>query len=168
MPTVAETLREAREAQNLSVHDVANKTKIKTEHVRALDDGNYNVFSAPVFIRGFVRSYGRMLKVDETVLMSTLEAELAGNEKFSEPPPLTRKSRGSLDYLMLRLSQVNWRWVLPLIGLATLTLLVLFGYQAWKRHQIRDPLEHLGPGRYTPSEEASGLYLPVPNEPAQE
>lgn len=164
MPTVAETLRSARETQHLSVQDVANKTKIKTEHVRALDEGNYDVFSAPVFIRGFVRSYGRMLKLDEAALMKSLETELSGNERFSEPPPLTNKRRSTLDYVMLRLSLVNWRWVLPLIGLLLLVLILFFGFRAWKSHQNSDPLEQLGPGRYVPAEDQSGLFLPVPDQ----
>ena len=56
MSTVAEQLREAREAQNLTVYQVAEITKIRTDHIRALDEGNYDVFSAPVYIRGSVRS----------------------------------------------------------------------------------------------------------------
>ncbi|MGH7954054.1 MAG: helix-turn-helix domain-containing protein, partial [Limisphaerales bacterium] len=50
MPTVAEQLRAAREVQKLTIHQVAEKTKIRTDHVRALEDGNFSVFSAPVYI----------------------------------------------------------------------------------------------------------------------
>ena len=64
MPTVAEQLRAAREAQGLTVYQVADATKIKTDHVRALDEGNFDVFSAPVFIRGFVRTYATLLHLE--------------------------------------------------------------------------------------------------------
>jgi cytoskeletal protein RodZ len=43
MSTVAEQLRQAREAQNLSVYQVAEITKIRTDHIRALDEGNFDV-----------------------------------------------------------------------------------------------------------------------------
>ena len=36
MPTVAEQLRTAREAQGLTVYQVAEITKIRTDHIRAL------------------------------------------------------------------------------------------------------------------------------------
>src|SRR5258705_11311017 len=39
MATVAEQLRRAREAQNLNVYQVAEITKIKTDHIRALESG---------------------------------------------------------------------------------------------------------------------------------
>src|SRR5436305_15056038 len=57
MLTVADQLRTAREAKNLTVYQIADLTKIRTDHIRALDEGNYDVFSAPVYIRGSVRAY---------------------------------------------------------------------------------------------------------------
>ena len=64
MPTVAEQLRQAREEQKLNIYQVAEITKIKTDHIRALESGSYDSFSAPVYIRGFVRSYAKVLKLD--------------------------------------------------------------------------------------------------------
>src|SRR6185436_18038695 len=57
MATVGEQLRQAREKQKLTVQNVSEKTKIRTDHISALEEGNFDVFSAPVYIRGFVRSY---------------------------------------------------------------------------------------------------------------
>src|SRR5258708_25108064 len=57
MSTVAEQLQLAREAKSLSVHQVAEVTKMRTDHNCALEEGNFNVFSAPVYIKGFVRTY---------------------------------------------------------------------------------------------------------------
>ena len=42
MSTVAEQLRTAREAKNLTVQQVADVTKIRTDHVRALEEGDFN------------------------------------------------------------------------------------------------------------------------------
>ena len=64
MPTVSEQLRLAREQQHLDVYQVAEVTKIKTDHIRALESGTFDVFPAPVYIRGFVRTYAGMLKLD--------------------------------------------------------------------------------------------------------
>ena len=57
MASVAEQLRAAREAKNLTVSQVAETTKIRGDHIRALEEGNYNVFVAPVYSRGFIRTY---------------------------------------------------------------------------------------------------------------
>ena len=62
MLTVAEQLRRAREEQKLTVYQVAEITKIKTDHIRALESGAWENFSAPVYIRGFVRTCATLLK----------------------------------------------------------------------------------------------------------
>src|SRR4051794_13172396 len=109
MSTVAEKLRQAREAKNLTVHQLAEITKIRTDHIRALEEGNFNVFSAPVYIRGFVRTCATLLKLDVGQTMAALDAELGQTEKFAEPPPLMDQPKGVLDFVMLQLSKVDWR-----------------------------------------------------------
>ena len=104
MPTVAEQLRLAREKQSLTIHQVAEHTKIRTDHIRALEEGNYDVFSAPVYIRGFTRSYATMLKLDAAAVIAVLDQELAQTTKFREHPKLMGESKGFLDFVMLQLS----------------------------------------------------------------
>src|SRR3989441_4247142 len=104
MATVSEQLRLAREAQQLDIYQVAEITKIKTDHIRALESGNFDMFSAPVYIRGFVRTYATMLKLDVPRLLVDLEAELSRSERFRDPPPLTNTPRSPLDFLMLQLT----------------------------------------------------------------
>src|ERR1019366_6155615 len=102
MSTVAEQLRQAREAQNLTEQRIVEITKIPTDHLRALEEGNYDMFSAPVYIRGFVRGYAKLLKLDVPQIMAALDTELAQTTKFAEPPPLTERPRGTVDFLMLQ------------------------------------------------------------------
>ena len=50
MPTVAEQLRQGREQRKLDVYQVAEITKIKTDHIRALEENNFNCFTAPAIV----------------------------------------------------------------------------------------------------------------------
>ena len=75
MATVAEQLRTAREAKNLTVHQIADVTKIRTDHLRALEEGNFDIFVAPVYIKGFVRSYAMLLKLNVPQVMADLDGE---------------------------------------------------------------------------------------------
>src|SRR5437867_12313506 len=109
MSSVSEQLRQARQAQNLSVDQVAEITKIRSDHLRALEAGNFEIFSAPVYIRGFTRTYSTLLKLDVPQVMSALDAELGQTKKFSEPPGLSHRRRGPVDFLMLQLSKIDWR-----------------------------------------------------------
>ena len=163
MSTVAEQLRLAREARNLTLQQVVDITKIRTDHLRALEEGNFDVFSAPVYIRGFVRSYSTLLKLDVPQMMAALEAELAQTAKFAEPPPLAGHTRGVLDFVMLQLSKVDWRK--GLIGLGVVVALVA-AFSAWLSWRHRDPLKDLKPGVYQSTQSFSADTLPLP-APAQ-
>jgi cytoskeletal protein RodZ len=165
MSTVAEQLRTAREAQNLTVYQVAEVTKIRTDHIRALDEGNYDAFSAPVYIRGFVRTYATMLKLEVPKIMATLQAELSQTEKHHEHPPLTKQSKGIVDILMFQLSRVNWRIALPIGGTVILLLAVLWIFRACSSQKAKDPLADVKPAVYQPQKKSTGNTLPVPTQP---
>jgi cytoskeletal protein RodZ len=164
MPTVAEQLRAAREAQNLNLHQVAELTKIKTDHIRALEEGNFERFTAPVYIRGFVRTYASVLKLDLLKISADLEAELRQTPRFREPSPLTPVPHTPIDYLMLRVSRMNWRIAAAVIVLALVVVLVMVGFRG-KGDKKPDPLKKLGPGLYQAKDDQSGELLPLPNAP---
>ena len=166
MATVAEQLREAREEQKLNVYQVAEITKIKTDHIRALESGSYDSFSAPVYIRGFVRTYAKALKLDVAKLTADLEGELSQTEKFSEPPPLMQKKGRALDFVMLQLSKLNWRIVAGGAGVVLVGVLAFVGLRSCSSHRPKpDPLKSLGPGLYRAKPGQSGEKLPVPPPP---
>jgi len=159
--TVSEQLRRAREQQQLDIYQVAEITKIKTDHVRALESGNFEIFSAPVYIRGFVRTYGNMLKLDVPRLLAELETELGRTDRFRDPPPLTKTPRGPLDFLMLQLSRLNWRVAFGVVVVALLALLVIALIRN-RNAMPEDPLKKLEPGLYQPKSGQPGETLPLP------
>lgn len=162
MATVAEQLRQARQAQNLTIQQLAEITKIRADHIAALEEGNYKVFAAPVYIRGFVRSCAAVLKLDIPNLLCTLDAELAQTEEFREPPPLTETRRGPIDDFLFWLSRIKWRkagWVLAVLAIIALIVLAV---AAWRRDQTADPLRDLKPALYQPPPDSGGDTLPVP------
>ncbi|KGE52322.1 RodZ domain-containing protein [Xanthomonas axonopodis pv. vasculorum] len=57
-------LSEAREAAGLSVDEVAGKLRMPAHVVRALEQEDWQRLGAPVFVRGQLRSYARLLRVD--------------------------------------------------------------------------------------------------------
>jgi cytoskeletal protein RodZ len=160
MPTVAEQLRAAREAKKLTIPQVAEATKIRTDHIRALEEGNFNVFSAPVYIRGFVRNYATHLKLDVPQVMAALDTELGRTEKFSEPPPLTEESKTALDHLMYWLAKLNWRMGVVGIAAVAIVLIVLLAGLAWRHHKHSHSTVNLPPAVYQATN--SGETLPLP------
>lgn len=165
MSTVAEKLRQAREARSLTVYQVADTTKIRTDHIRALEQGNFDVFSAPVYIRGFVRTLATLLKLDVAQTMSELDAELARTEKFRDPPPLSDQPRGVIDFVMLQLSRVDWRKSAIGLGIVAVAAIILFSVTLWRHRHSRNALQNLPPAVYQPPAHSAGDTLPVPQQP---
>jgi len=166
MASVSEQLRRGREQQQLDVYQVAEITKIKTDHVRALESGNFDVFSAPVYIRGFVRTYATMLKLNVPQVLSDLDGELGQSEKFRDPPPLTNAPRSPVDYLMLQLSRLNWRIAFGIGAVIVFLILAALVIRS-KTSDSNDALKDLGPGTYQAPPAKSGETLPVPAAPAK-
>src|ERR1700722_4435358 len=162
MSTVAEQLHLAREAKSLTIYQVAEVTKIRTDHIRALEEGNFDVFSAPVYIRGFVRTYGTLLKLDVAKLMAALDNELGKTEKFREPPHFTEQPRNVVDFITLQLSKVNPRTARTVLIAAAALVTILFVILIWRHHQAADPLPNLDPGIYKPAQSGETLPLPAP------
>lgn len=161
MLTVADQLRSAREAQNLTVHQVAEMTKIRTDHVRALDEGNYDVFSAPVYIRGSVRAYATVLKLDVSGILELLNEELGRSPRHQGPPALTPRKRTVLDVIMYQCSKLQWRVVLPALAIIATLLIGYFIYKSWSEQRTKNPLAGVKPGIYKPNKN-DGLTLPLP------
>lgn len=75
-------LRRAREAAGLRVEDVAERLKMPARVVRSLEAEDWDRLGAPVFVRGQLRSYSRLLGLGTA---TTIEAARVGPV---EPPAL--------------------------------------------------------------------------------
>jgi cytoskeleton protein RodZ len=160
MPTVAEQLRAAREAQKLTLPQVADLTKIRADHLEALERGDFSVFSAPIYIRGSVKNYATRLKLDVPQILAALDAELKGTEKFSEPPPFTDETKKPLDRVIFLLAKLNLKVVSAVVAILGIVVIVVLVNAVLKHSKKSDPLANLPPAVYQPAN--SGDTLPLP------
>lgn len=58
-------LRRARERRGLSQQDVVRTTRIAERWLPALEEARLDLLPAPVFVTGYVRSYARLVGLDE-------------------------------------------------------------------------------------------------------
>ncbi len=80
-------LAEARQAQNLSVADVARQLKLSVHQVEALEADAFERLPGSVFVRGFVRNYARLLKLDAEDLLRSVAECLPREEPRPAAPP---------------------------------------------------------------------------------
>lgn len=65
-------LREARERIGLSVTDVVNRLKFAPRQIEALESDDFARLPEIAFVRGFVRSYAKLLQIDSAPLLAAL------------------------------------------------------------------------------------------------
>jgi cytoskeletal protein RodZ len=162
MSTVAEQLRAAREAKKLTVQQIADATKIRADYIYALENGDFSVFSAPIYIRGSVKNYAARLKLDIPQIMAALDAELKVTEKFSEPPPFTEETNKPLDRAIFLLAKLNLKMAFAVVAVLGIIVIIVVVNAVLKRSKKSDPLANLPPAVYQPAN--SGDTLPLPKK----
>lgn len=80
-------LKAARSAQNLSVAEVARQLRLSVSQVEALEAGAFDRLPGPVFVRGFIRNYARLLKIDADGILRAIDGGIAAPQARIEAPP---------------------------------------------------------------------------------
>ena len=75
MRTVGSILKKARGKRGLSLNEVKEATRIHPRFLKALEEGSYSVFSSPVLLKGFLRTYARFLELDVEEVMAFFRRE---------------------------------------------------------------------------------------------
>jgi cytoskeletal protein RodZ len=73
--TLGEKLKKLRSDKRIALNEVSRVTKIRVEYLQFLEEGAYDELPADVYVRGFLKSYGDFLGVDEQGLMRLFEKE---------------------------------------------------------------------------------------------
>ncbi len=163
MATVGDQLRAAREAQKLSIQEVAEATKMRADHVRALEQGDYSPFPAPVYVRGSVRTYAKLLKLEVMPIIQALNAELNPQGQAEGALDGGRRRRGLLDHLALQLVRFGWkRTAIAFVLLLVVVVILLLRGGRSGESVPQDPLADLPPPVYQPAGGGEGGYLPLP------
>lgn len=121
MESIGEFFKQVRETKGLTIDEVASKTRIRTDFVKALEDGNFAKLPDQVFARGFVRSYARSLGLDEDDAI----------HRFTQSAGAYYDKQGERERLKVkqaeeeRKRQSNRKAVAIAIGIAILTLIFL-------------------------------------------
>ena len=75
LPLPGGVLRAEREARGYSIAEIAQALKFGVRQIEALENDDYASLQGTTFIRGFVRSYARYLRLDEVPLLAALEPQ---------------------------------------------------------------------------------------------
>lgn len=83
---IGERLIEAREQRGLSLEDAERDTRISRRYLQALEDERFDIIPAPVYARGFLRSYSQYLGVETAPLLARFPQDTPSPGSPSLPP----------------------------------------------------------------------------------
>jgi cytoskeletal protein RodZ len=129
--TPGATLKAAREAQEISEREMADRLNWMPNYVAIIERDDYQSLRSPAFARGYVKAYGRLLQLDEDKLLAAFDRLRSERET----PQLQRIETRSLQLQHTGLGVV--------VGLAVLLLLVvaLWWWQGGGNAAVVDPAE---------------------------
>ncbi len=70
-------LRKAREARGSTIAEVAASLKMSPRQIEAIEGEDFSRLSGATFVRGFIRNYAKLLKIDAAPILAALPAEAA-------------------------------------------------------------------------------------------
>jgi transcriptional regulator with XRE-family HTH domain len=147
MPALGEEFQQAREARGLSLSDVAEQIHIRSVYLAQIEKENWSAIGAPVYVRGFLRTYARFLGLDAE------QAVAKFNETSAAAAPVPNAS--SLGMGSQAGSSSPLLWVAGAVA-ALLVALVIYNFYTISRAHRATPHGAARPGRF-----ASRTALPV-------
>jgi cytoskeleton protein RodZ len=117
LPSAGALLRSAREASGMTIDAVAQQLKLAPRQVRALEEGDYTHLPGRTFVRGFIRNYARLVRLDAEMVLGALPAGTATSNLDSPPLHATAPTIGELP--TTEAPRHGWtRWAIPLTLIA--------------------------------------------------
>ena len=80
-------MRAAREAQGLTLAEVAQRTRVPLRHLEAVEASDFAALPSPTYAVGFARAYARAVGVDEVAVARDVRGELSQVERAPQYVP---------------------------------------------------------------------------------
>lgn len=97
MQHIGRKLKEARERQGISLVTVTERTKVSLRYLQAIESGAFHVIPGEVYLKGFIRSYARVVGLDGDELLRAHLSCVTGSlctDTVSQGNRLTRLAHG--------------------------------------------------------------------------
>jgi cytoskeleton protein RodZ len=127
MAALGERFRAAREARGLSLSDVAEQIRIRSVYLGAIEDENWAAIGAPVYTRGFLRTYARFLGLDPEEVV----------EEFNRASGTGGAAAPAAASGHMSVYEDRQRNLSPLIWIATLVAVALVAFVFYNEFTLR-------------------------------
>lgn len=152
-------LRRQREMREISLRDIADRTKISLRYLEAMENDRFDLLPAPIFAKGFLREYARYVGLSPDDVVNHYLSVHRPEELATDPKEDTRvRHRPKAIDPGQPSVQRSWSYglILALVGFVLLVVVAAFAYFADRRKE--EPVS---------SAQAPAIAAPPPAAPAQ-
>ncbi len=96
--TLGEKLQQAREAQGISIREVAENTRISPLYLSSIENNDYKPLPGGIFNKGFIKSFAKYVGVDEQEALADYSKQISQEENLSEEPQTYKPEVLTDDY----------------------------------------------------------------------
>jgi cytoskeleton protein RodZ len=150
--SVGHTLRAAREVQGITLEDAAIRLRLMQRQIEAMEADDFASLGQPVFARGFVRNYARLLGLAPEALLSRMEGAPA------EPAAVSHAAPQPPSFWL------NSPWLLGLLLGVVLLVTVPVGLYLWLNSDAEEAPISAAPARPA-AVKAPARLAPMPPAP---
>jgi cytoskeleton protein RodZ len=124
-------LREVRESKSMSPAEVAAQLHLNEQTIRALEQNDPDRLPAPIYVRGYVRAYARLLGLNEEELLALYAPAQSPELRTVGMPPPAQNALGR--------PRLPWRFLGTLLLLAAVGWLAVYVLPGlWERFRSGD------------------------------
>ena len=120
-----ERLQAARIQKGISLDDVAKRMHLSTSIVEAIEDNHFEEIAAPIFVKGYLRAYARIVSLDEDDMIDQYIDFYSG-----EDPPISSTSNVASE---LSVADARVKWTTYIV-----VLIVGISLAAWLWNREQD------------------------------
>lgn len=117
-------LQAARIDRGLSVEDVANRMHLSTRIIESIEVNDFDVITAPIFVKGYLRAYARIVLLNEDEMIAQY------TEAYSNSDPIINSTSTIETLISVDDPRIKWTTYLVI-----LVLIVLIGIWWWNKNQ---------------------------------
>lgn len=106
----------ARENQSLTVNDVASRLRLSPKQIEAIEADNFTLLPEPTIVRGFIRNYAKLLKINAEPLLDAYNvlAPSSAPHEFTLKPSSKMKVT---SYEKPKSGRYIWAGLILLVGI---------------------------------------------------
>ncbi|MDH3761841.1 MAG: DUF4115 domain-containing protein [Gammaproteobacteria bacterium] len=123
-----ERLQAARIQQGLSLDDVASRMHLSESILEAIEENNFEEITAPIFVKGYLRAYARIVSLDEDEMIQQYV------DYYSEEDPPISSTSNTIPELSVADARIKWTTYLVVVVLAA-----LLAAWWWNKEQSDEP-----------------------------